>query len=192
LFYKLFCAWRVPPAIEWRDVNILCLGLDGAGKSSLLVRAVFDATPQAAEGSPSEEIRPTSGFHVRTVKVLPWWKLLIWDIGGAAAIRPYWTKYVTTQMAALIWVVDASDAPRLEESRLALSSVLAQAVVHPGLPLLVFANKSDASAAERVSQGLRLAERCANRQHHVQPCDALSGAGIAAGLDWLKAQFGGG
>ena len=57
---------------------MLCLGLDGAGKTSLLGHARLGA----ADHEPAE---PTTGFHVHTVTVRDW-KLLVWDVGGVLEI----------------------------------------------------------------------------------------------------------
>ncbi len=65
-------------AVEWREVRVLCLGLDGAGKTSLLGHARLGA----ADHEPAE---PTTGFHVHTVTVRDW-KLLVWDVGGVLEI----------------------------------------------------------------------------------------------------------
>lgn len=79
-FFKLCCQWR-SSMIEWRDVRFLCLGLDGAGKTSLMLRAARDAL--IGDAPPSDEVaKPTTGFCVRTLKLEPDWKLNIWDIGG--------------------------------------------------------------------------------------------------------------
>ena len=75
LLYKLLWARRKPAPVEWRDARVLCLGLDGAGKSSLLRRAA-DASADL------DSLKPTTGFNVRTLTVLPDWKLEVWDIGG--------------------------------------------------------------------------------------------------------------
>lgn len=67
-------------------MRILVLGLDNAGKTTLLkTLANEDAT----------DARPTQGFNVKTV-TLDGFKLHVWDIGGQEAIRPYWRNYFET------------------------------------------------------------------------------------------------
>ena len=57
LWQTLFSAPSEP--VEWQESALLCLGLDGAGKSSL-IRWAFDGT-QADAG----DAAPTAGFNVR-------------------------------------------------------------------------------------------------------------------------------
>ena len=70
------------------------------------------------------------------------WRLELWDIGGAPAVRPFWRRHAAPETRALVWVVDASDAARLAESAAALAPMLAEPRL-ARLPLLVFANKAD-------------------------------------------------
>lgn len=66
-----------------REIRILLLGLDNAGKTSILKRlASEDIT----------EIKPTQGFNIKSV-VQDGFKMNVWDIGGQKAIRPYWRNY---------------------------------------------------------------------------------------------------
>lgn len=93
-------------------MRVLCLGLDGAGKTSIAQSACSDGG-----ASPGEPPEPTSGFNTSTVKFAPNWKLQLWDIGGGASIRQYWTRYITGDEEAIVWVVDSADEARLDESR---------------------------------------------------------------------------
>ena len=61
---------------------------------------------------------------------------------GALTIRPFWPRYVTRETEAVIWVVDAGDAARVEESRAALCGLLEREMLLLGLPLLVLLNKA--------------------------------------------------
>ena len=112
---------------------------------------------------------------------------------GAAPVRPYWTKYVTTDTRALIWVLDGSDRVRLAEASSALRSLLATEVRLRGAPLLVLLNKTELGGDEAVTVGeataaLGLAQPGAGgaRAHHVQGCSAATGQGVAEGLQWLS------
>ena len=54
-----------PPPIDWRDARVLILGLDRAGKTSIVRRA------GDAKATLDEQIAPTRGFSVHTVAVMP-------------------------------------------------------------------------------------------------------------------------
>ena len=43
-------------------------------------------------------------------------KLICWDLGGQAALRAIWEKYYS-EAHGLIYVVDAADTERIDESR---------------------------------------------------------------------------
>ena len=84
---------------------------------------------------------------------LVWFTPLCVRRAGAAAVRPYWTKYVTTDTRALIWVLDGSDPVRLEEASSALRSLLATEARLRGAPLLVLLNKTELGGDEAVTVG---------------------------------------
>ncbi|KAK5672935.1 ADP-ribosylation factor protein 3, variant 2 [Batrachochytrium dendrobatidis] len=114
-----------------KEIRILLLGLDNAGKTSLLKRLA---------GEEILEIKPTQGFNIKTVQQ-DGIKMNVWDIGGQQTIRPYWRNYFESTNV-LIYVVDSSDKRRLEETGTELANLLTEAKLQ-GVPLLVFANKQD-------------------------------------------------
>jgi len=81
----------------------LILGLDNAGKTTILKKFM---------GEDTSEIAPTLGFNIQTVEYDSF-KLNIWDVGGQTTIRSYWRNYFEAT-DGLIWVVDSSDKMRLE------------------------------------------------------------------------------
>lgn len=182
---------RKKEPIMWLDMRLLCLGLDGAGKTSLLRRAAdATATPEGAE--------PTNGFKVRTVTIEPNCKAEVWDIGGGQNLRPYWSRYATADTDGILWVLDGTDTARLTEACDALHDVLRRSVLLRSLPLLVLVNKADAAAggattmtAQEVSDSLGLEalvqERLVLGPRHVQVVSAVDGRNIAEALQWMLA-----
>ena len=178
--YKLKTAiFGAPTPIVLLEVRVLCLGLDGAGKTSILARAASGEAPGAVE--------PTSGFHVRPIVSAPW-RLELWDIGGAPAVRPFWRRYAAPETRALVWVVDASDAARLAESAAALAPMLAEPRL-ARLPLLVFANKADVGGwdagvvtDDAITAALGLGGRA---ECQLVRCSAVDGRCVADGFEWL-------
>lgn len=66
-----------------KELRLLLLGLDNAGKTTLLKQlASEDVT----------HVTPTAGFNIKSV-LSNGFKLNVWDIGGQRKIRPYWRNY---------------------------------------------------------------------------------------------------
>ena len=159
-----------------KDVRIVMLGLDGAGKTTILYRLKLNEIVVTI---------PTIGFNIESVT----YKNLtfnIWDIGGQDKIRNLW-KYYYTNTTALIYVVDASDRERLEEASDELWKILNEDEMK-GRPLLVFANKQDlpnSLYAEELMNCLRL-KNCKSRPWFIQSTCATNGEGIYEGMEWLS------
>ena len=119
-----------------KEAKILVLGLDNAGKTTLLKFLSNDA--------PSKIEEPTKGFNVKTI-CKEGFKLNVWDIGGQSAIRTYWENYYD-RTDALVFVVDSSDDYRLDETTSVFKILLAEPKLEK-IPILVFANKQDKSDA---------------------------------------------
>merc|ERR1712226_406216 len=66
-----------------RELRILLLGLDNAGKTTLLKNLASEDI---------SHITPTQGFNIKSVQASGF-KLNVWDIGGQRKIRPYWKNY---------------------------------------------------------------------------------------------------
>ena len=64
-------------------MRILLLGLDNAGKTTLLKHLANEDV---------NHITPTQGFNIKSVQSTGF-KLNVWDIGGQRKIRPYWRNY---------------------------------------------------------------------------------------------------
>jgi len=158
-----------------REVRVLMLGLDNAGKTSILMRLRSGEVVTTT---------PTIGLNME-VLVYKNVQFSVWDLGGQTAIRPYW-RYYYTDTQALIFVVDSCDQKRLETSKkelqqLLLEEELANAVV------VVFSNKSDLPDSlppDRISEGLGL-PAIKNRPWAIFKTSAITGTGLYDGLDWL-------
>jgi ADP-ribosylation factor protein 1 len=108
-----------------------------------------------------------------------------WDLGGRGT-SPLYIRRFFTDVQALIFVVDSSDAGRLDETRDELIVLLEEDRLRH-TSLLVFANKQDlprAATPEEVTRRLRVAEK-APGLWHVQGVCGLTGEGLWEGLDWL-------
>ncbi|CAH1404876.1 unnamed protein product, partial [Nezara viridula] len=161
-----------------KELRILLLGLDNAGKTTLMKKL---------SGEDVTHVTPTQGFNIKTVSA-EGFKLNVWDIGGQKKIRPYWRNYFENT-DVLIYVVDSSDRKRMDETSFELSELLVEDQLH-GVPVLVYANKQDlatAATAAEVAQSLAL-QTIKDRQWQIQSCSATSGDGIKEGIEWIAQQ----
>ncbi|XP_068612607.1 ADP-ribosylation factor-like protein 11 [Brachionichthys hirsutus] len=149
--------------------QVVLMGLDSAGKSTLLSRLL---TGQVMETS------PTIGFNVGTLYLDKKTSLTLWDIGGQKRMRPSW-KFFLDDCEALVFVVDSSEPARMPEARKALQKVLGDERLR-GIPLMVLANKKDlphSLTIREVSNQLDL-QSYKDRLWEVQACSALKGLGL--------------
>eukprot|EP00931_Biecheleriopsis_adriatica_P083399 TRINITY_DN569_c0_g2_i4.p1 TRINITY_DN569_c0_g2~~TRINITY_DN569_c0_g2_i4.p1 ORF type:complete len:204 (+),score=56.75 TRINITY_DN569_c0_g2_i4:78-614(+) len=160
-----------------RESRILMLGLDNAGKTTILKKM---------SGEDISHIMPTQGFNIKSINQ-DGLKLNVWDIGGQKTIRPYWSNYFEAS-DALVYVIDSSDRRRLEESGQELRELLAEDKL-AGIPVLIFANKQDllqATPADEITEVLQLGT-ISDRTWTIQACSAKDGSGLDEGMEWLVA-----
>ncbi|VDD78953.1 unnamed protein product [Mesocestoides corti] len=185
-----------------KEARILMVGLDAAGKTTILYRLKLGETAVTI---------PTIGFNVETVSYKNV-TFTVWDVGGQEVIRPLW-RYYFNGTNGIIFVVDSLDRDRLGEARRELDRLLADDLLRDA-HLLVFANKQVglvlvyvvdifhhvrlgflawsvkedlpcAMTANEVAEGLGLQKIAARRKWFVQATCAVNGSGILEGLDWL-------
>ena len=76
-----------------KEVRILILGLDNAGKTTVLHQLQNDGE--------IEQTTPTIGFNVEVLQYKNI-KFQVWDLGGQTTIRPYWRCYIPTRMPSFL------------------------------------------------------------------------------------------
>jgi len=109
-----------------RDLTIMLIGLDNSGKTTL---------QQALGGDRDPFVVPTVGFSAPLTIPLHGFRLTLYDLGGGARIRAVWPSYFA-DVHGVVYVVDAADPTRLQES----ATELQQALLHPmvvGKPILM-------------------------------------------------------
>eukprot|EP00003_Mantamonas_plastica_P006893 TRINITY_DN156_c0_g1_i1.p1 TRINITY_DN156_c0_g1~~TRINITY_DN156_c0_g1_i1.p1 ORF type:complete len:194 (+),score=72.99 TRINITY_DN156_c0_g1_i1:34-582(+) len=162
-----------------KDVRILMLGLDAAGKTTILYKLRMGEIVTTI---------PTIGFNVETVEYKSI-NFTVWDVGGQHKIRPLWRHYYQNT-DGLIFVVDSNDRDRVDEAREELHAILNDDEMKDAL-LLVFANKQDlpdAMTASEITEQLGI-DKMSNRDWYIQATCATSGDGLYEGLDWLADQL---
>ncbi|NWS26848.1 ARL14 protein, partial [Polioptila caerulea] len=157
-----------------KRTNILMLGLDSAGKSTLLYKFRYKDAFLTT---------PTIGFNVDMIEAGKDFTLTFWDVGGQKKMREVWSDFLEGT-DGLLYVVDSSDKRRLEEARRELELILKNESIR-NVPVVVLANKQDlpgALNAEEVTRRLRMKKHCSDRNWYVQPCCAITGEGLAEAL----------
>ncbi|GJQ87457.1 hypothetical protein Trydic_g19221 [Trypoxylus dichotomus] len=157
-----------------KELRLLLLGLDNAGKTTILKMLASEDI---------NHITPTAGFNIKSV-ISDGFKLNVWDIGGQRKIRPYWKNYFENT-DILIYVVDSADKKRLEETGIELYELLGDEKLQ-NVPLLVYANKQDLPSslpASDLAQALGL-PTIKDRAWQIQSCVAIQGTGVKEGMEW--------
>uniref|UniRef100_A0A8C5M197 ADP-ribosylation factor-like protein 15 n=1 Tax=Leptobrachium leishanense TaxID=445787 RepID=A0A8C5M197_9ANUR len=136
--YSLCCKGSPPPRPEY---DIVCIGLTGSGKTTLLSQLCSES---------QDNIVPTTGF---SIKVVPFQSAIlnVKELGGAANIRKYWSRYYQGSQGVIFVLDSASSEEDLETARNELHSALQ----HPQLctlPFLVLANHQDKPAARSLQE----------------------------------------
>lgn len=158
-------------------MRILMLGLDNAGKTTILYKLKLGKTSKTV---------PTVGFNVETVKHKNV-SFAVWDCGGQERIRPLWRHYFTGTNA-LIYVVDSSDLGRLEESKKELLRVINDKELANSL-LIVLANKQDVLGAikpKELIERFQLNDLTGEHIWSVIPTIAIDGTGLVEALNWIS------
>ncbi|XP_056397738.1 ADP-ribosylation factor-like protein 15 isoform X2 [Hyla sarda] len=137
-FRALCCKGPPPPRPEY---DIVCIGLTGSGKTSLLTQLCSES---------HDNIVPTTGF---SIKAVPFQSAIlnVKELGGAANIRKYWSRYYQGSQGVVFVLDSASSEEDLETARNELHSALQ----HPQLctlPFLILANHQDKPAARSIQE----------------------------------------
>ncbi|KAI5089903.1 ADP-ribosylation factor-like protein 6, partial [Silurus meridionalis] len=204
LFDKL-AGWL---GLKKKEVNVLCLGLDNSGKTTIInqlkpsnvilhimslemewklfnyfenMKRFFSLQAQA------QDIVPTIGFSIEKFKTSSL-SFTVFDMSGQGRYRNLWEHYYK-EGQAIIFVIDSSDKLRMVVAKEELDTLLNHPdVKHRRIPILFFANKMDlrdALSSVKVSQLLCL-ENIKDKPWHICASNAVQGEGLQEGVDWLQ------
>lgn len=173
--------------LYYKNAKILFLGLDNAGKTSLLMMLKDDQM---------HSMDPT--FHPNYEELIVGnVKFHAHDLGGHEAARKLWRDYFTT-VDGVVYIVDSTDAARFPEARKELEALLCD--IEPHVPFLILGNKIDAQNAvgeNELRAGLgyiqttgkdrsRYLEGTQERPVEIFMCSVLRRMGYAEGFQWLS------
>ncbi|XP_062855963.1 ADP-ribosylation factor-like protein 13A [Trichomycterus rosablanca] len=178
------CNWVSKLQQPTRDITVLVVGLDKAGKTSC-IRGMLRA--------PFGEVGPTHGC-VHNELLIENFLVNLLDVSGSPEARAGWREYYS-EAHGIIFVVDSSDRHRIKEVKDLLTDMLRQPRV-AGKPLLIMANKQDKMNALLGSELIEVLslEKLVNQSQslcHIEPCSALmdsrrwSDRKTLRGLRWL-------
>jgi len=172
-----------------RDAKICFLGLDNAGKTTLL-QMLKEGRVSVSKPTlyPQNEELMIRNIRFRT-----------FDLGGHETARRIWKDYYAT-VNGLIFIVDAADRTRFVEAREELHMLLEEPSLHD-VPIAVLGNKIDIAVAAsedelRHSLGLPRHMTCGKdavaaagkqaRRVEVFMCSVVKQMGYAEAFEWLS------
>ena len=162
-----------------KEMRILMLGLDAAGKTTILYKLKLGEVVSSV---------PTIGFNVETLEYKKI-KFTVWDVGGQDKIRLLWRHYYQNTQG-LIFVVDSSDKDRVDLAKEELHRMLGEEELRDAV-VLVFANKQDQGVMSVAEVAEKLAlHTIKGREWNIQGTCALTGDGLYDGLEWLSKNAG--
>jgi len=166
--------------LDGSAVHLVMLGLDAAGKTTVLYRLKFDQYVNTV---------PTIGFNCEKIKgtvgKVKGISFVIWDVGGQDKVRPLWRSYMRST-DGIVFVVDSADVERMEEAKVELLRTC-RAPEAAGVPVLIIANKQDlpgARDAAAVERELCIHELLGHEFFTIPAC-AVTGEGLEAALEQL-------
>mmetsp|Transcript_45861 Transcript_45861/g.139027 ORF Transcript_45861/g.139027 Transcript_45861/m.139027 type:complete len:200 (-) Transcript_45861:60-659(-) len=175
-----------------RDARICFLGLDNAGKTTLLqmLKENRQSVSKPTLHPSSEEVM-VGNVRFRTT-----------DLGGHETARRIWRNYYAN-VGGVVFIVDAADRTRFAEAREELHRLLAEPALQ-GMPVVVLGNKIDilvAASEDELRHQLGLPRHmtaeteapvqasdkgCAGPTVAVFMCSIVRRMGYAEALTWMS------
>ena len=158
-----------------RAYKVLLLGLDVAGKTTILYRLKMNQTIMTI---------PTIGLNVEHIKYKKI-NTIIWDLGGQDKIRPLWKHYYKNT-EAVIFVIDAYDVHKYDEAKRELHLIMSDEALK-NVPILILVNKIDLMPTKNINMFIDLFDINKFPDHLwcIQCTSAINGEGLKEGFDWL-------
>ncbi|XP_030283960.1 ADP-ribosylation factor-like protein 6 isoform X1 [Sparus aurata] len=183
-----------------KEVNVLCLGLDNSGKTTIINQlkpanhsnhlGPFSEEWKHVSQTQTQEIVPTIGFNIEKFKNSSL-SFTVFDMSGQSRYRNLWEHYYKASHA-IIFVIDSGDKLRMVVAKEELEILLNHEDIRcKRVPVLFFANKMDldsAMSSVKVSQMLSL-ENIKDKPWHICASNAIKGEGLQEGLEWLQEQI---
>ncbi len=121
--------------------KIILLGLDNAGKTSILRIVKKQLSPES-----TITLKPTKGLNIEELEINSE-KIIVWDFGGQVTFRDEYFKrkdYYFSYVDTVIYVIDIQDPDRYEEAIRYFSDIISVIKLQKLVPkFVVFLHKSD-------------------------------------------------
>lgn len=164
-----------------KPVNLTICGLDKAGKTTFvnyLIHGEF------------RETIPTMGVNRKSIS-FPKLDLHIFDMGGQEDFRPLWSD-INEKSNALIYVVDATDHLRFEETKEIFHDISSRQI-DTEIPILILLNKTDLpDRMERIefTRDFGLLNKEMSHTWAVFETSAKTGEGVVESITWFLETLG--
>lgn len=147
LCYQFCCCCLHKKSVAKRELDLIVLGLENAGKSHLLATLCSETT---------DDIQPTKGFSLKDISTERY-ILHTKEIGGSEKIRKYWKHYLN-RTDGILYLISANDINNEEKMNLnyiALHDIMLEEAVLKR-PLLVLINIYTASELTGVIEKVKV------------------------------------
>lgn len=162
-----------------KKANLVFLGLDNAGKTTLLHMLKHDKVTQS---------KPT--YHPCSEELkMGSIKFNTFDLGGHESARKIWSDYFPT-VDGIIFLIDASDPDRFPEVKKELEDVCSTSILEK-IPIAVLGNKIDRKGAVEEFQlreaiDLNSIISKGSRPMELFMCSITQKAGYPLALEWIS------
>ena len=173
-----------------KDAKIVFLGLDNAGKSTLL---------SVLKTGRVTQLDPTKHAQSETLQIGKV-NMLAFDLGGHDAMRKMWREFFP-KIDAIVYLIDAADPSRFEESKKEFDNIVNSDELG-NVPILVLGNKIDKNGAVNEDElrmalglasqgtfGVQKLEKINGKPVEVCMCAVVKKTGFTDGFNWITSQL---
>eukprot|EP00128_Syssomonas_multiformis_P007650 Colp12_sorted_trinity150504_noHs@31870 len=192
-----------------KDVRVIFCGLEGAGKTTILERWMYqnlirkkveltDGTSTVGKSKKrmfnftewqKDVYDSVKGYNMEAFSYKNF-KFTVFDLAGSPRFRQLWPSYYQGTRV-IVFVFDSADLDRTSEAREELTKLLEHAELKDAI-LVVLANKQDVKKTmlvHEVTEALNLHSLEGIRKWHVLGTCATKNEGLQEALDWVAKEL---
>ena len=168
------------------EFRILCLGLSGSGKTTILDAITGHTVPITTD-------EPTSGFNIKTLPLtslkcdsnLKGKSISFKELGGSKDVQQFWCNYFTNKNGVLFLINAVADETEFEASKEVLKQVLRDPELQ-GKPCLILGTHYDIQGAREASTIEReFAPIVGKRKWAIRVCCSFNAEQVKSALEVL-------